>query len=149
MKFSAQVQTLQKTSLRMRTRNPCATVIFVLSALVWASKPAGGTPGENALETLNQFLAESAVNTPAYRADLQRSFDSTHLPDARLKGFSSLIGPFTYRPKQYAELTQAERVELLRNGRFHDYLLIKGRPFIIDPEDMLIPRPLEVELDLP
>jgi len=149
MKFSTQAQVLHKTLLRACIGNPCAPVILMLSALVWTPTPAGGTPGENALNILNQFMAESAAKTPAYRADLQRSFDPAHMADGRLKGFSSLIGPFSYRPKKYAELTQAERVELLRDGRFHHYLLIKGRPFTIDPKDMLTPEPLEVKLDLP
>jgi hypothetical protein len=117
--------------------------------IVCTSRLASATPGENALEMLNQFLAESAATTPAYRADLQRSADPAHVPDGRLTGFSGLIGPFTYRPKKYAELTQVERLELLRAGRFHNYLLKRGRPFSINPEDMLKPRPLVVQLDPP
>jgi hypothetical protein len=118
-------------------------------ALICSHRPATGAPPENALDSLNLFLAESAPTTPAYRADLQRNADPEHVPAGRLCGVSSLIGPFTYRPKTYAELTPAERVELLRDGRFHDFLLRRGRRFEIKPEEMLRAQPLVVPLDAP
>jgi len=133
----------------VRTHNSCALVVVALSAFVWTSEPVNGAPGENALEAINQFLAESAATVPAYRADLQRYTDPERATDGRLAGFSPLIGPFTYRPKKYAELTQFERVGLLRDGRFYDYLLKKGRPFPINSEDMLRPRPLVIQLGPP
>jgi len=133
----------------MRIRNSCALVVVALSAFAWTPEPVSGAPGENALETINQFLAESAATVPAYRADLQRCLDLERATDGRLTGFSPLIGPFTYRPKKYTELTQIERVGLLRDARFRDYLLKKGRPFPINSEDMLRPQPLVVQLDPP
>jgi hypothetical protein len=147
MKSPSNAATLFGVALRIRTA--CKPAILALPALFLPSAPAFGAPGENALETINRFLAESAATTPAYRADLQRATDPSRVPDGRLSGFSSLIGSFTYRPKTYAELTQAERVELLRDGRFRDYLLAMGRPFRIAPEDMLRPGSLPVELDPP
>jgi len=147
MRFTG--STLRKRALRRRSRNPWAVVILASTALACTPAPATGAPGGNALETLNHFLSESAASTPAYRADLQRNADPAHVPDGRLSGFSPLIGPFTYRPKTYAELTPPERVELLRDGRFHDYLLRRGRPFQINPEDMLKPQPIVVQLNAP
>jgi hypothetical protein len=149
MILSAKVQILRRKMPDILTRNLCARVVVALSAFVWTSEPVRGAPGENALETINQFLAESAATIPAYRADLQRCTDAEPATRGRLAGFSPLIGPFTYRPKKYAELTQIERVELLRDGRFHDYLLKRGRPFPINSEDMLRPLPLVVRLDPP
>ncbi|MGD1031004.1 MAG: hypothetical protein ABSA05_07670 [Opitutaceae bacterium] len=146
---SAKAQSLRKKRPDIRTRNSCALVIIGLSAFVWTSGPVSGAPGESALETINQFLAESAATVPAYRADLQRCTDLERATDGRMAGFSPLIGPFTYRPKKYAELTQIERIGLLRDGRFHDYLLKEARLFPVNPEDMLTPQPLIVQLDPP
>ena len=142
MNLPLHTATLSKGTPRIRI---CAAgMIFALPALVWASPP-----GEDALTTLNRFLADSAPTTPAYRMDLRRSTDPEPAPHGRLSGFSPLIGPFSYRAKTYAELTQLERAELLRDGRFHAYLLEKGRTFPIHPEDMLEPQPLIVPLDPP
>jgi hypothetical protein len=133
---------LSKETLRMLI---CvAGMVLALPALGWASPP-----GEDALTTLNRFLADSAPSTPAYRTELRRGTDPEPASHGRLAGSSPLIGPFTYRAKTYAELTQVERADLLRDGRFHAYLLEKSRTFSIHPEDMLEPQPLIVPLDPP
>lgn len=130
-------------------RCSCVAAVLTSAALTCILRPATGAPAENALEVLNLFLADSAPTTPAYRADLQRNADPGHVPEDRLSGVSPLIGPFTYRPKTYAELTPAERVELLRDGRFHEFLLRRSRRFEINPEDMLKAQPLIVQLNAP
>ena len=118
-------------------------------ALICAHKSAIGAPAENALEALNLFLAGSAPTTPAYRTDLQRNADPERVPEGRLSGVSAIIGPFTYRPKTYAELTPVERVELLRDGRFHEFLMRRSSRFEINPQDMLKPQPLIIQLEAP
>jgi hypothetical protein len=132
-----------------RIRNAFAAAAISSASLICTPNPTTGAPPGNALEALNLFLAESAPTTPAYRADLQRDADPEHVPAGRLSGVSPLIGPFTYRPKTYAELTPVERVEILRDGRFHDFLLRRGRRFEIEPKDMLNGQPLAIQLSAP
>ena len=132
-----------------RIRSACAAAVLASATLISALKAATAAPTENALEALNLFLAESAPTTLAYRTDLQRKAGPEHVAEGRLSGVSPLIGPFTYRAKTYAELTPSERIELLRDGRFHDFLLRRSSRFEINPEDMLKAQPLVVQFAAP
>ena len=84
-----------------------------------ADRPAAGT----ALALFDAFLAEAARAEPAYRADPKPGVLPVPAPPGRLQAESPLAGPFTYRPKTFAELDRRERAELLRDPRFHAFLI--------------------------
>ena len=106
-------------------------------------------PGETALQIFDAFLAAAAPADPDYRTDIRRSGEPSHPSEGRLTGVSPLVGPFTYRPKTYAELTRSERIELLRDGRLHDFLLHRSRSFVVTAEEMLCPDTLDIRLNTP
>jgi hypothetical protein len=83
-------------------------------------------PGR-ALPLFNAYLAQAALTVTADRTDL-RIGDETKGPEpGRLTGESAYLGPFTYRPKTYAELSQAERALLVHDPQFHAFLVARGR----------------------
>ena len=105
----------------------------------------GAEEDRNALRLLDTYLAREALATPEYRADPQPGGDPARLPPNRLFASGPLLGPFTYRPKTYAELSLPQRAELLRTSRFRAFIA----RIPVAPEDMLSPRPLLVTLPDP
>jgi hypothetical protein len=77
----------------------------------------------SALTIFNAYLAQAALSETSYRADLQPCNDVTHVPLGRLLGQGPMIGSFTYRPKIYNELSRSEREAMLRESRFHAFLI--------------------------
>jgi hypothetical protein len=102
----------------MSSRAPIAIAAALSAGFLSAQEGAG-----NALNLLNAWLAEAAPAEPAYRADLKAGGDPAGRGPGRLSGVSELLGPFTYRPKTYVELTPSERMELLRDPRFRAFLM--------------------------
>ena len=76
----------------------------------------------NALTALDAYLAQAALTTPAYRADLQAGAPGK-TPPGRLSGVAPFLGPFTYRPKTFGELTAPERAALLRDPPFRAFVI--------------------------
>lgn len=83
-------------------------------------------PG-NALGLFDAWLAQTAAETPAYRADLRAGGDPDAIPPGREFGRSALLGPFTYRPKTYGELTRSERAAVLADPKFRAFLITMRR----------------------
>jgi hypothetical protein len=83
-------------------------------------------PG-NALGLFDAWLAQAAAETPAYRADLRAGGDPDAIPPGRGFGRSALLGPFTYRPKTYGELTRSERAAVLADPKFRAFLIAMRR----------------------
>jgi hypothetical protein len=124
---------------------------------------AQGAPAP-ALAVFDAYLAQAARNDPTYRADLRLAGDPPGAGVGRFTAQSAFLGPFTYRPKLYAELTAAERVLLLRDPQFQAFLLRAAPPrqapappaaasvayhCSISPEDMLRAEPLRIVLSPP
>lgn len=98
-------------------------VSFAIAAALSAGFLSAQDGAGNALNLLNAWLAEAAPAEPAYRADLKAGGDPSGKAPGRLSGVSELLGPFTYRPKIYGELTPSERLGLLRDPRFRAFLI--------------------------
>ena len=95
-----------------------------------------------ALTLFDAYLAEAALTTPLYRVDVQAGGDPQHIPLGRLFGQGPMIGPFTYRPKTYDELTREERADLLRDPKFHSFLIAsREHADRAESEDAPVPRP--------
>jgi len=127
-------------------------------------------PG-NALMLFDAYLARAALERPAYRTDLQPGGEPRTIPPGRLLGSSPTLGPFTYRPRTYDELTRAERAVMMRDPKLRSFLIAtreqidRGaaasektparapRPRIeriaISPEEMLRSRPMLITLPVP
>jgi hypothetical protein len=127
-----------------------------------ADNPAGG----NALALLDAYLAQAALDTPAYRADLKAGGARGKVPPGRLLGMAPLLGFFTYRPRTYGELARGERAALLHDPRFHAFLTAtreqsargnapqaqphpEMRNISITPGQMLQPGPVMIALPPP
>jgi hypothetical protein len=114
-------------------------------------------PLGSALVLFNAYLAQAAADNPAYRADIQPAADLGHPPAGRLSGFSAILGPFTYRPKTFAELAPTARANLLHQPGFRAFLIAArdrgglppAAPVAIAPEDMLRLGPLFIALPPP
>lgn len=79
----------------------------------------------SALQTLNAYLAQAARLDPAYRADIELG-EPPGKGTGRLSGYSHFLGPFSYRPKIYGELSPAERAVLLREPGLHAFLAARS-----------------------
>jgi len=124
-------------------------IIAILATCIRADAPPG-----NALTLFNAYLAQAAVKTIAYRADLQPGGDARKIPSGRLFGVSPLLGPFTYRPKTYGELTPAERAALIHDPKFRAFLIAARQPgdlqkITLPPDEMLRSRPAVITLPAP
>jgi hypothetical protein len=127
--------------------SPLRQAGVLATIVILACPPSIAAPEGNALETFDAFLAASAPANPTYRTDIRRSADPEHVTGGRMSAVSPLIGPFTYRPKTYAELTRSERIEMLRDGRFHDFLIRRSSSFVVSAETMLTPDSIDIRLN--
>ena len=83
--------------------------------------------------------------------------DPARVPAGRVFGLGPIAGPFTYRPKTYAELSRSQRAALLREPRFRRFVaqFASGRGvapaarWTIAPEEMLSRRPCLLTLPPP
>ena len=93
----------------------------------WSLSELGAAPDAaapaSALTLFDAYLAEAALTEVSYRADLRPCSDATHVPLGRLLGRGPMIGPFTYRPKTYDELSRPERAAMLHDPKFHAFLI--------------------------
>jgi hypothetical protein len=138
--------------------------ILLLNLLLVARVRADGIPGR-ALPLFDAYLAQSARTVTAYRTAIRIGEDPKTLAVGRVVGESAYLGSFTYRPKTYAELSQAERALLVHDPQFRDFLAGRLPPAsplprardgaspppgdfrcTIDPEEMLRTRPFIVVL---
>jgi hypothetical protein len=110
----------------------------------------------SALALFDAFLAKEAASNPEYRAGLRPAGDPKGLPAGWYTGRGPILGPFTYRPRTYRELSRAQREAVLRSPRFRAFLAVRKREFFggrrslsIAPESMLTPGPILVALPLP
>ena len=130
-----------------------------LLPLVLLSRSAASAADQDhsALTLLNSYLEREARTNPEYRADLRRGGDPARLPPGRLFGRGSLLGPFTYRPQTYAELSRPQRALLLRDPQFRAFVATiaqRGQPLaprrrFIGPEEMLGRRPVLIVIPKP
>jgi len=101
-------------------------ILFV--ALVLAARlGADGVPGP-ALPLFDAYLAQAARTVTAYRAEIRIGEDPKTTTAERLRGESAYLGRFTYRPVAYAELSRAERAQLVHDPQFRAFLERQGRP---------------------
>jgi len=105
---------------------PAIACLVTLTCAASSSASAADTIAPapaSALTLFDAYLAEAARTVPLYRTDLRAGGDPQHIPLGRFFGQGSMIGPFTYRPKTYDELTREERAELIRDPKFHAFLI--------------------------
>ena len=130
---------------------------FLALGLLLPHCPQAADQGRSAIAVLDAYLAGEAPSTPEYRADLQPGGDPARVPAGRLLGLGPIAGPFTYRPKTYAELSRSQRAALLREPRFRRFVaqFASGRGgapaarWTVAPEEMLSRRPCLLTLPPP
>ncbi len=98
-------------------RKFCVLCLVAFTPLVSTRGGAG-----NAVGLLDAWIAGRALADPAFRADVRIGGDPVPGGSGRMQAESRLLGPITYRPRTYGELTPLERGALLRDGRFRDFL---------------------------
>jgi hypothetical protein len=96
--------------------------VAVTLSLTTQAAPNASAPA-SALTLFDAYLAQAAVSQPIYRADLRPAGDAGHVPIGRLLGRGPMLGPFTYRPKTYEELSRPERAAMLHDPKFHAFLV--------------------------
>jgi hypothetical protein len=98
-------------------------LLLIIAACAAAAVPlAAESRAGNALALLDAFVAAAARNRPELRADVRPAAAPAAPPPGRALGFSSILGPFTYRPRRWAELTGADRAALLRDPALGAFL---------------------------
>jgi hypothetical protein len=133
---------------------PALSVALALLALAPAP-PLSAGQGENALALLDAYLDDAARSEPRWRTDLRPGQGPATLAAGHYAGRGDILGPFTYRPKSYAELPAEERARLLRGEGWRRFILarraVKPRVirFAISAGEMLGTRPLTVDLPEP
>ena len=98
-------------------RKLCVLCLAAFAPLVSTRGGAG-----NAVGLLDAWIAGRALADPAFRTDVRIGGDQAPGENGRMQAESRLLGPFTYRPRTYGELTPLERGALLRDGRFRGFL---------------------------
>jgi hypothetical protein len=122
-----------------------AALVFLSHALAAAEPPKG-----NALGLLDAYLALASRDVPAYRADIRPDGGPKEPSAGRIRGTGPILGPFTYRPKTYAELTPLERAVLLREPGLRDFLRSHAvRRVEVSAEDILGAQPVRIDLSKP
>jgi len=122
-----------------------------LLSAIFAARLAAAIPPDPEPVLCDAYLAQASVTTLAYRTDLQRGGDPRRVPAGRRLGVSPTLGPFTYRPRSYRELTAAEQAALLRDPRFQLFAAaIRARivpwKITLPAAEMLLPRPAFITL---
>jgi hypothetical protein len=129
---------------------PRAAAALAAAALLSGSAP--GQPRGNALDLLDAYLWEAAATTPAYRADLRAGAGPSDAADGRRAGVSPVLGPFTYRPRTFPELSASERSGVLADPALGNFLRKRRAAALrlaIPPAEMLRPGPLVVAVPEP
>ncbi len=109
--------------LLMGSRVPVAAVWLVFLARGALRADTSAVPPVSALALFDAYLAQAALSTPDYRADLKAGGDPRQVPLGRLFADGPMVGPFTYRPKTYDELTPDQRSVLLHDPKFRSFLI--------------------------
>jgi hypothetical protein len=128
-------------------------LIIAACAAAAGPLPAASRTG-NALSLLDAFVAAEARDRPGLRADVRPGADPQGTPPGRVLAFSAILGPFTYRPRSWAELSPADRAALLRDPGLKPFLAANpGKPvaspsrvLFITADEMLRLGPLLVPL---
>ena len=89
--------------------------------LAWASPGRTEAISANALALLDAYVAQAARSLPADRANIVLG-ECPHPPPGRFLANSAWLGPFTYRPKAYRELSGSDRAALLRDPAWPAFL---------------------------
>jgi hypothetical protein len=138
--------------------------LLLLSLGLAARLAADDLPGR-ALPLFDAYLAQAARSVAAYRTEIRIGDDPKNAGAGRRAGQSAYLGPFTYRPITYAELSREDRALLVHDPQFHAFLVRRQRPAApmrgeprtaapsgpdrrcaIPPEEMLRSRPFVIVL---
>lgn len=119
--------------------------------------PLNGAEGRNALELLDAFIAAQAVDNADYRTDLRPGGEPGKVPQGRRLSTGPVLGPFTYRPRTYSELSPALREALLADPRLRSFIAGSEQektpgaphPVILSAEQVLGAAPLIVPISPP
>jgi hypothetical protein len=119
----------------------CCLAVLLRPAAALAAPAAG-----NAAALIDAFLADAAVQTSAYRTDLQPAAGPTDAGPGRRFAVGPLAGPFTYRAKTYRELSPQERAEVWRDSAFAAFLRRSRTDFVRAGSGGGRDRPIRIEL---
>jgi hypothetical protein len=122
----------------------------VIALGAWGMNRAAAT-APSALAVFNAWLTTAAQADPHWRTDIRAETEAAEPGAGRYLARSPVLGPFSYRPKVYAELRPEERLRLLREPAVQR--LLRRRPrrlrFAIPPEEMRQNRPFVFQVPPP
>lgn len=92
-------------------------LLWALAGNIFAA-PAGNAPS-----VLNSFIATFAKDNPAWKGDIVAITDPTNVPPGRQLGYSAVLGYYTFLPKTWNQLTDAERNDVYSDSRLKPFLV--------------------------
>lgn len=95
------------------------SLVLVLLASVAFAAPAGG----DARSVLNAFVATFAKDNPAWKGDIVAIADPSNVPPGRQLGYSAVLGYYTFIPKTWEQLSEAERQQVYSDPRLKAFLV--------------------------
>lgn len=102
------------------------TTLSLLTLLGLACVGYAGTG--DALSVMNAFLATFAKETPAWKTDIVLTTDSAHVPTGRQLGYSTMVGYYTFLPKTWEQLTDAEKEIVYNDPRLKPFIVSLRNP---------------------
>ncbi|MDD2765945.1 MAG: hypothetical protein PHE83_18435 [Opitutaceae bacterium] len=94
------------------------SLLFVLPALAWGQETRG-----NLEAVLDAFIASIAKDHAEYKTDIRLWTSGAAVPPGCQLGRSASLGAYSFRPKTWKELSEAERATLLVHPQLKGFLV--------------------------
>lgn len=93
-------------------------LLLICVGAAYAAPVAG-----DARSVLNAFIATFAKDNPAWKGDIVAITDPNNVPPGRQLGYSAVLGYYTFLPKTWEMLTDAERQQVYNDPRLKAFLV--------------------------
>jgi len=97
--------------------------IVVLIAVLAITSLANAAGNGDALTVLNTFIATFAKDNPTWKSNIVLLSDPTKVPAGRQLGYSSMIGYYSFTPKTWDQLSEAQQQEIYSDPRLKPFLV--------------------------
>lgn len=102
------------------------TLAILASILLTAALHAA--PQSDALSVLNAFLATFAKDNPAWKGDVVALTDPANVPAGRQLGYSAVLGYYSFAPKTWEQLSDAEKKAVYSDSRLKPFIISLRNP---------------------
>ncbi len=97
--------------------------LISLLLLICVSAAFAAPNAGDARSVLNAFISTFAKDNPAWKGDIVAITDPNNVPPGRQLGYSAVLGYYTFLPKTWDMLTEAERQQVYGDPRLKAFLV--------------------------